>query len=108
MRILAGWTALQVRPRKPGEKVAMVKGPLANTIYMINAVTPGRRVWVQMDIMGGQTRGAVQADQLRAVSRCDRLSPGQPISKLPNVFADRGVQDQEVPREIPAHAVAKS
>lgn len=65
--------------------------------------TMSLRLWVQIDMMSGQTWVAVQACQRR-----DRSSPGQSIGKLPNVFADRSVQDKEVPREIPAHAVAKS
>jgi len=52
---------------KPGDKVAMAKGPFADVIATIESVTSDRRVWVLMDIMGGRTRVAVQADQLRAV-----------------------------------------
>lgn len=52
---------------KPGDEVTMTKGPFADVIATIESVTPDRRVWVLMDIMGGQTRVAVQADQLRAV-----------------------------------------
>ena len=52
---------------KPGDEVTMTKGPFADVITTIESVAPDRRVWVLMDIMGGQTRVAVQADQLRAV-----------------------------------------
>jgi len=52
---------------KPGDEVTMTKGPLANVIATIEAIAPDRRVWVLIDIMGRQTRDAVQADQLRAV-----------------------------------------
>jgi transcriptional antiterminator RfaH len=52
---------------KPGDEVTMTKGPFADVIATIESVTPDRRVWVLMDIMGGQTRVAVQADQLREV-----------------------------------------
>jgi transcriptional antiterminator RfaH len=33
----------------------------------VENIAPDRRVWIWMDIMGGQTRVAVGADQLRAV-----------------------------------------
>ncbi|MGO4917844.1 transcription termination/antitermination protein NusG [Pseudogemmobacter sp. W21_MBD1_M6] len=52
---------------KPGDKVTVAKGPFADVIATIESVAPDRRVWVLMDIMGGETRVAVQADQLRAV-----------------------------------------
>jgi transcriptional antiterminator RfaH len=47
--------------------VTMTNGPFADVIATIESVTPDRRVWLLMDIMGGQTRVAVQADQLRTV-----------------------------------------
>ena len=52
---------------KPGDEVTMTKGPFADVIATIQSVTPDRRVWVLMDIMGGQTSVAVDASQLRAV-----------------------------------------
>ncbi|MGV0908811.1 transcription termination/antitermination protein NusG [Martelella sp. FOR1707] len=52
---------------KKGDRVKMAKGPFADLIATIESVTPDRRVWVLLDIMGGQTRVAVQPDQLRAV-----------------------------------------
>jgi len=52
---------------KPGDEVTMTKGPFADVIAIIESVTPDRRVWVLMDIMGGQTRVAVDASQLRTV-----------------------------------------
>ena len=51
----------------PGDEVTVTKGPFANVIATIETIAPDRRVWVLMDIMGGQTRVAVRADQLRAV-----------------------------------------
>ena len=52
---------------KPGDQVTMTNGPFADVIATIESVTPDRRVWVLMDIMGGQTRVAVDASQLRAM-----------------------------------------
>jgi transcriptional antiterminator RfaH len=52
---------------KPGDEVTMTKGPFADVIATIESVIADRRIWLLMDIMGGQTRVAVQAEQLRAV-----------------------------------------
>ena len=52
---------------KPGDQVTLTKGPFANFVAEIEKVEPDRRVWVLMDIIGGQTRVAVGVDQIRAV-----------------------------------------
>jgi transcriptional antiterminator RfaH len=52
---------------QPGHQVAIAKGRFADAIATIETVEPDRRVWVLLDIMGGQTRVAVKADQLRAI-----------------------------------------
>jgi len=52
---------------KPGDQVAITKGPFANFVAEVEQIAPDRRVWALMEIMGGQTRVAVGADQLRAV-----------------------------------------
>ncbi|MDF1621720.1 transcription termination/antitermination protein NusG [Pseudothioclava nitratireducens] len=52
---------------KPGDQVTLTKGPFANFVAEVEKIAPDRRVWVLMEIMGGQTRVAVGADQLRAV-----------------------------------------
>lgn len=52
---------------KPGDQVTLTKGPFANFVAEVEKIAPDRRVWVLMEIMGGQTRVAVAADQLRAV-----------------------------------------
>ena len=52
---------------KHGDKVTLTKGPFANFVVEVEKITPDRRVWVLMEIMGGQTRVAVGADQLRTV-----------------------------------------
>lgn len=52
---------------KPGDEVTMTKGPFANLIAKVECIAPAQRIWVLMEIMGGQTRVAVQADHLRAV-----------------------------------------
>lgn len=52
---------------KPGDKVTLTKGPFANFVAEVEKIAPDRRVWVLMEIMGGQTRVAVGADQLRII-----------------------------------------
>lgn len=50
---------------KPGDQVCLTSGPFADFVGRIEAIAPERRVWVLMEIMGGQTRVAVAADQRR-------------------------------------------
>ncbi|MBR9843521.1 MAG: transcriptional activator RfaH, partial [Rhodobacteraceae bacterium] len=52
---------------QPGDQVALTKGPFANFVAEVEKIETDRRVWVLMDIMGGETRVAVREDQLRAV-----------------------------------------
>jgi transcriptional antiterminator RfaH len=52
---------------KPGDQVRIASGPFADFVATIDDIAPDRRVWVLMEIMGGQTRVAVGADQLRTV-----------------------------------------
>ena len=52
---------------KPGDEVTLTKGPFANFVTAVEKIAPDWRVWVLLDVMGGQTRIAVGADQLRAV-----------------------------------------
>jgi transcriptional antiterminator RfaH len=47
--------------------VALTTGPFANFVAEVERVAPDQRVWVLMDIMGGQTRVAVGSDQLRTL-----------------------------------------
>ena len=51
----------------PGDQVAMTHGPFADFVAEVEKIEPDRRVWVLLDIMGGQTRIAVGADQLRSI-----------------------------------------
>ncbi len=52
---------------KPGDQVTLTNGPFANFVAEVEKIAPDRRVWVLMDIMGGQTRVTVSADQLRGL-----------------------------------------
>ena len=51
----------------PGDQVRIISGSFADFVATIEDIAPDRRVWVLMEIMGGQTRVAVTADQLRTV-----------------------------------------
>ncbi|MET4102688.1 transcriptional antiterminator RfaH [Roseovarius sp. MBR-78] len=51
----------------PGDEVMLTKGPFADFVATIESITPDRRVWVLMEIMGGATRVAVDVQNLRAV-----------------------------------------
>lgn len=52
---------------KPGDQVTLTSGPFGNFVAEVEKLAPDQRVWVLMDIMGGQKRVAVGADQLRAM-----------------------------------------
>ena len=67
LRCDADGKVLPPKMLKPGDQVALNTGPFANFVAEVEKIAPDRRVWVLMDIMGGQTRVAVGADQLRAV-----------------------------------------
>jgi transcriptional antiterminator RfaH len=51
----------------PGDHVTITHGVFANFVAEVSALAPDRRVWVLLDIMGGQTRVSVPKDALRAV-----------------------------------------
>lgn len=58
---------LPPRLLKPGDKVALTKGPFANFVAEVETASPDRRIWVLMEIMGARTRVAVSAEQLRTI-----------------------------------------
>lgn len=52
---------------QPGDRVTLTKGPFVNFVAEVERIAPDQRVWVLLDIMGGQTRVAVAADQVQTV-----------------------------------------
>ena len=58
-------TLLPQKQPQPGDNVVQTHGAFANFAAEVQAIEPDRRVWVLMDIMGGQTRVRVSADQIR-------------------------------------------
>jgi len=52
---------------KSGDEVRITSGPFVDFVATIDNIKPDRRVWVLMEIMGGQTRVAVNVDHLQTV-----------------------------------------
>ncbi len=52
---------------QPGEEVRLTIGPFADFVATVEKTTPDQRVWVLMDLMGRQTRVAVEPDQLQTI-----------------------------------------
>lgn len=51
----------------PGDSVRLMAGPFSGFLASVEAMDSQQRVWVLMDIMGGQTRVGVDTRQLQAV-----------------------------------------
>jgi transcriptional antiterminator RfaH len=67
LRCDADGKLLPTKVLKPGDQVALTTGPFANFVAEVEKIAPDRRVWVLMEIMGGQKRVAVGAEQLRTI-----------------------------------------
>lgn len=52
---------------KPGDQIALTKGPFADFVATIESIAPDRRVWVLLDILGRQTRVAVSEKHVRVI-----------------------------------------
>ncbi len=50
-----------------GDAVTFTKGPFSDFVGKVEKVDADRRVWILMDLMGGQTRVKAEEAQLRAV-----------------------------------------
>jgi transcriptional antiterminator RfaH len=49
-----------------GDQVTLAKGPFAGFVAEVERIAPDRRIWLLMEIMGGQKRILVGADQVRS------------------------------------------
>ena len=58
---------LPARTLKPGDRVTVINGPFADFAASIERLAPDRRVWLLLDLMGRETRVAVDPEQLRGV-----------------------------------------
>ena len=52
---------------QPGDRVRITTGPFADFVAEVEKIAPDRRVWVLMELMGGQTRVAVSPASLGPV-----------------------------------------
>jgi transcriptional antiterminator RfaH len=50
-----------------GDQIALSKGAFANFAGEVEKIAPGRRVWVLIEIMGGQKRLSVRPEQLQTI-----------------------------------------
>lgn len=69
LRCDANGKLLSPKLLKPGDQVTLTKGPFVNFVGDVEKIAPDRRVWVLMETMGGYTRVAVGAGQLRSISK---------------------------------------
>ncbi len=60
-------TLLVDNPFQPGDEVMLTSGPFTEFVATIERITPDRRIYVLMELMGAQTRVAVCPESLRAV-----------------------------------------
>ncbi|WP_163846445.1 transcription termination/antitermination protein NusG [Pseudooceanicola aestuarii] len=51
---------------QPGDTVRVTHGPFADFVARVESIAKDQRVWVLMDLMGGETRVAVNPRHLRA------------------------------------------
>jgi len=65
LRCDASGKLLPPRLLNPGDQVRLSTGPFADFVATVESIAPDRRVFVLMEIMGGETRVAVPVDQLR-------------------------------------------
>jgi transcriptional antiterminator RfaH len=60
---------LPPREFKPGDKVSLVQGPFADFVATVESITPDRRIWVLLEVLGAERRVAVSQAALRCRSR---------------------------------------
>lgn len=58
-------TAGLLQAAEAGDRVALTRGPFADFVGTVETITPDRRVWVLLDLLGGRTRVATDPDSLR-------------------------------------------
>lgn len=49
-----------------GDRVEVLSGPFAQFVATVESLAPQRRVWVLLEVLGGKTRVALDADDLRS------------------------------------------
>jgi transcriptional antiterminator RfaH len=48
----------------PGDRVRLLRGPFADFVTTIERISPDRRIWLLLDILGRRTRVGVSAEDL--------------------------------------------
>ena len=66
-RCKANGTLLPLKTLKPGDRVTVIKGPFTDFVAEVEHMAPDQRVWVLLDLMGRETRVAMDPGLLRAV-----------------------------------------
>ena len=67
LRSTVGATSARSMPAlKPGDDVSLRSGPFADFVATVESVTPERRVWLLLDLMGRQTRVMAQLGDVRS------------------------------------------
>lgn len=57
---------LKPRPTlSPGDAVQVLTGPFAQFVATVEQISPNKRVWILLDILGGSTRVAIDVDRLK-------------------------------------------
>jgi len=56
---------LPPRTLKPGDQVRVVQGPFFDLTAKIERITPDRRIWILLDLLGRQTPIALMQDHLQ-------------------------------------------
>jgi transcriptional antiterminator RfaH len=52
---------------KPGDMIVPTVGPFADFVAQVEVITPDQRIWVLLDLLGGQTRVQISAKHIRAL-----------------------------------------
>ncbi|WP_296765332.1 transcription termination/antitermination protein NusG [Sediminimonas sp.] len=56
---------LESQALAPGDRVTLATGPFADYVATVESLAPDRRVWLLLDLMGQQTRVAMDVAELR-------------------------------------------
>jgi transcriptional antiterminator RfaH len=67
LRCDGGGKLLPPRILNPGDAVRISGGPFADFVATVEKISPDRRVWVLLDLMGRTTRVAVNLESLQVV-----------------------------------------
>lgn len=52
----------------PGDRVTLSSGPFANFVATVERVAPEKRVWVLLELLGGQSREMTTSEHIRAAA----------------------------------------